>query len=101
VPQLTVRFDPDADAPLWAAIQAIAPGQRNAQVKRLLAAALGLDESGLAVRLAALEQRVAALEAGTRSAALPGPLEPAVPPPTPAAPPGWKASLAQLGVFEE
>ena len=99
--QLSIRFDDERDAALWAAIQAIPPGRRNAQLKQMLAAAFGMGSAEVLQRLDALERRMDSWAAGTPAPQVSGPApltEAAGPPGTP---PGWKESLAALGVYDD
>lgn len=95
--RITIRIDEVADTALWVAIQTIPTGQRNAQLKRILADGFRLGDAEVLQRLDALEQRMAAWEAGTPASA-PSSLASAT---CPATPPSWKESLAQLGAFDD
>lgn len=99
--RITIRFDEDIDSDLWAAIQSILPGQRNAQLKRVLEVGFRLRGNDVLQRLETLERRMAEYEAGLRTT-------PASNPPSPPAvtgpagtPPSWKESLAALGVYDD
>lgn len=99
--RITIRFDEDADSNLWAEIQSIPPGQRTAQLKRVLEAGFRLRGVDVLQRLDELERRMAEWESGIRTAQAPSPapLKPAAGPA--GTPPGWKESLTQLGAFED
>lgn len=96
--RITIRFDDETDSQLWAAIQSIPPGQRNAQMKRLLEFGFRLREGDVLQRLETLERRMTGWESGMRM--VPAPT--ARPEPASAGtPPSWKESLAALGVYDD
>lgn len=99
--QISIRFDDERDAVLWAAIQAIPAGRRNTQLKTMLAAAFGMGGADVLQRLDSLDRRLAAWESGMPTPPAPSsaPLTSATGPA--ATPAGWKDSLAKLGVFDD
>lgn len=99
--QLSIRFDEERDAALWAAIQAIPTGRRNAQLKDMLSAAFGMGGADVLQRLAELERRMTAWESGAHAVPVPN-LTPQPEGTGPAGtPPSWKESLAALGVYDD
>lgn len=98
--RITIRFDDVVDGSLWAEIQSIPPGQRNAQLKRVLAVGFTLRGNDVLQRLETLERRMAEYEAGQRTTAGAMPASPATSGPT-GTPPSWKESLAALGVYDD
>ena len=99
--RITVRFDDETDSELWAAIQSIPPGQRNAHLKRLLEFGFRLREGDVLQRLETLERRMAEYEAGLRTTPAPNPTSSPAGTGPAGTPPRWKESLAALGVYDD
>ena len=98
MPQFTLRYDTKEDKAVWAAIQAIEPGQRSARLKQMIAAGLGLGDDVL-TRLTALETRMAQVETRMASG-----LAPDSPPPIPSsntAGQGFLAGLKKIGALDD